>query len=107
MNAVLNPAMTFSWEVCAAICGRLVTLRCRRVSGITICRGGPSVLAEPVSGLGIGVPATGAFAGGGVRISCLWGVKTGAVVLLPLLAGVFAFLVLAWALGAILSVFGE
>ena len=57
--------------------------------------------AEPVSGWRIGVPAIGALAGGGVRISCLSGVETGAAVLLPLAAGFFVALVLAWALGAI------
>ena len=51
--------------------------------------------AEPVSGWRIGVPAIGALAGGGVRISCLSGVETDAAVLLPLAAGFFVALVLA------------
>ena len=41
----------------------------------------------------------GISAGGGVRVSCLFGVKTG-VVLVGFVVGLFVFLALVWALGA-------
>ena len=41
----------------------------------------------------------GIGAGGGVRVSCLFGVKTG-VVLVGFVVGLFVLLALVWALGA-------
>jgi len=51
----------------------------------------------------IGVPALGSFAlGGGVRVSCLLGVKTGVGALLSLPMGFLVALLLVWALEAML-----
>ena len=55
-----------------------------------------------------GVPAMGGFSeGGGVRVNCLFGVKTGAGVILSLLTGFFPFLLLVKAEGAMIALLGR
>jgi hypothetical protein len=45
--------------------------------------------------------------GGGVRVNCLLGVNTGAVVLLPLLSGFFPFLLFVGAVVAVVALLGR